>query len=220
MPEEKKTGECEGCGNDPRQLVRIESGQWLCRTCLRNLRPPRPKHLASWKEINQMRQAGFDVGAELTKDRLRTLKSIIRARKMGIRLRDGATDAEVEAALLKASPRQPTSFYSKVRGVSRRNPDGSDRQTIASKCRRGEKLILVREPDNPRDRNAVKVMRRGGFLSGEQQLGYLSAEVAEEIAPLLDRGERVEAEVTEVTGGGGGWFSERKHFGVNIRIRR
>ena len=31
-------GTCEGCGNSPRVLTKIESGQCVCRTCLREIR--------------------------------------------------------------------------------------------------------------------------------------------------------------------------------------
>jgi ribosomal protein L37AE/L43A len=29
---------CDACGNAPRNLARIESGQWVCRTCAREIR--------------------------------------------------------------------------------------------------------------------------------------------------------------------------------------
>ena len=34
----KEKGICEGCGNSPRVLSRIESGQMVCQTCLREIR--------------------------------------------------------------------------------------------------------------------------------------------------------------------------------------
>ena len=39
----KDKGRCEVCGKDPRVLTAIDSGQWVCRTCLRELRPSEPK---------------------------------------------------------------------------------------------------------------------------------------------------------------------------------
>lgn len=44
-------GRCEGCGNSPRVLTRIESGQHICQTCLREIRGSlrtrySPDHLA------------------------------------------------------------------------------------------------------------------------------------------------------------------------------
>jgi len=103
-------------------------------------------------------------------------------------------------------------FYSKVVGVTHANADRSQRQQIIAQCEQGERLRLVREPDNPHDPNAVAVVR----LSGEQ-LGYLSSDLACEIAPRLDRGSRVDVEVAQVTGGE--WFSDRS-YGVNIKITK
>jgi len=100
-------------------------------------------------------------------------------------------------------------FQSKVVGVTRHNHDGSDRQVIAGECRPGEPLALRREPDNPQDPNAVAVFRENG-----DQVGYLSASVAEELAPLLDADAPIRAEVSEVTGG----TADRPSYGVNIRI--
>jgi hypothetical protein len=100
-------------------------------------------------------------------------------------------------------------FHSKVVGVTRHNHDGSDRQVIARDCRPGEPLTLRREPDNPQDQNAVAVFRANG-----EQVGYLSASVAEQIAPLLDADAAITAVVSEVTGG----TPDMPNYGVNIRI--
>jgi hypothetical protein len=100
-------------------------------------------------------------------------------------------------------------FHSKIVGVTKPNPDGSDRQAIIARCQVGESLLLVREPDNRFDPDAVAVRRTNG-----EQLGYLSADLADEMARLLDRGERIEVQISDLTGGG------RKARGVNIRITR
>jgi ribosomal protein L37AE/L43A len=65
---EKRKGECEGCGKRPRVLRRIDSGQWLCQKCLREIRPPRPKHLATAKQLAYARALGFDVSDNATKE--------------------------------------------------------------------------------------------------------------------------------------------------------
>ncbi len=104
------------------------------------------------------------------------------------------------------------SFHTKVVDVTHPNPDGTSRQQIIRRCRRGEALLLVREPDNLFDSNAVKVCRETG-----EQIGYLYREVAEEVAPLLDAGKRVEAVISSLTGGG--WFSG-KSPGVNLLITK
>ena len=96
---------------------------------------------------------------------------------------------------------------SKVVGVTRHNHDGSDRQVIAGQCQPGEQLKLRREPDNPQDANAIAVFRRN-----RDQLGYLSASLAEKLAPLLDAGTRFTAVVSEVTGG------TDQPYGVTIHI--
>lgn len=98
-------------------------------------------------------------------------------------------------------------FYSKVVGVSHKNTDGTRRQKLVSQCEAGEMLKLVREPDNPHDPNAIAVYSASG------QLGYLSAEVAEELAEQMDAGAELGAEVQEVTGGVDGL-----KFGVNIKL--
>ncbi len=52
------------------------------------------------------------------------------------------------------------SIHTKIRGVTKENPDGSNRQQIISQCcRRGDALFLVREPNNPAGRDAIQVRR-------------------------------------------------------------
>jgi integrase len=61
-------------------------------------------------------------------------------------------------------------FFGQVSGESHRNDDGSDCQAIIPRCRVGELLVLEREPDNPHDINAIRVIRQSG-----EQIGYLEA---------------------------------------------
>lgn len=56
----------------------------------------------------------------------------------------------------------------------------------------GDTLKLVREPDNPHDRNAVRVEWQG------QQLGYLPRAENQAIAAELDRGSKVEARIARL----------------------
>lgn len=112
---------------------------------------------------------------------------------------------------------QPRPIYSKVRGVSHENPDGSRRQALIKRCRAGQELVLVREPDNEHDENAVMVCTKGGFLRRSRQLGYLSEDLAAQLADELDAGRRIVVTVQEVTGGGGAlWW--KKNYGLNIII--
>src|SRR5580704_1776547 len=60
-----------------------------------------------------------------------------------------------------------SSFYTKIAGVTHRNEDRKSRQRLITQCRIGEELTLQREPDNPVDPRAIKVLR----VTGEQ-LGY------------------------------------------------
>jgi hypothetical protein len=94
------------------------------------------------------------------------------------------------------------SFYSKIAGVSRR-------QRAVVKCDVGDRLLLVREPDNDHDSNAVKIMREDGDF-----LGYIPSETAEELAERMDAGEEAWAEITTLTGG----TDDKPTRGVNIEV--
>ncbi len=100
----------------------------------------------------------------------------------------------------------PKVFHSKVAGVTYDNPDGTGRQDLIRQCRAGDRLRSRREPDNRYDPNAVAVCTESGV-----RIGYLSSRLAAELAPLLDRGGRVDVEISEITGGG-----DERALGVNI----
>nr|WP_269438296.1 single-stranded-DNA-specific exonuclease RecJ [Phosphitispora fastidiosa] len=95
-------------------------------------------------------------------------------------------------------------FYTKIAGVTFGN-----RQEVAAHLVEGQRLYLVREPDNPHDANAIRVETVSGV-----QAGYLNARLARHFAPLLDRGERYDIYVSQVTGG------EDRNYGVNIIIQK
>jgi hypothetical protein len=57
----------------------------------------------------------------------------------------------------------------------------------------GEPVDLEREPDNSHDRNAILVLARHG-----DELGYVPRTDARQMAPLLDKGARVEAVVKKM----------------------
>lgn len=61
--------------------------------------------------------------------------------------------------------------------------------------RPGDAALLVREPKNPHDRNAVQVDVRG------KKVGYLPRDMAAGIAGLIDRGGRPTAVVRRLIGG-------------------
>lgn len=52
-------------------------------------------------------------------------------------------------------------------------------------CKDIGSFALIREPDNRHDPNAIQVT-----LGGRLFLGYVPKEIAKELAPLMDRGER------------------------------
>jgi hypothetical protein len=110
----------------------------------------------------------------------------------------------------------PKTFHSKIVGISNPNPDGSSRQKLAKRVQAGQRLELIREPKNPGDRNAIAVFARFGLFHRRKQLGYLSADLAREYARFMDKGGRIDAEVSEVTGGG--WLWCKKSRGVNVQL--
>jgi hypothetical protein len=109
-------------------------------------------------------------------------------------------------------------FYSKLVGVTKENADGRNRQTIIQNfIEEGEPLILEREPENEYDNNAIAayvVPISDPWGSGIYQVGYLPREMAAELAPLMDQGNKVYCEVSECTGG----TNEKRTLGVNISL--
>jgi hypothetical protein len=63
---------------------------------------------------------------------------------------------------------------------------------VWAELRVGERLELVREPDNLHDRNAVRVEWRG------RKLGYVPRAENEALAWAMDRGERVSARISRL----------------------
>ena len=95
-------------------------------------------------------------------------------------------------------------FYSKVAGVTF---DG--RQRYIPGLRAGQELEYRRDRYNPYDSNAV-----GLYDAHGNQIGFLSREVASQVAPKMDAGKRYRITVSQVTGGGS-WS-----YGVNIHIQQ
>lgn len=56
-----------------------------------------------------------------------------------------------------------------------------DRAKLVKKLETGDPLMLVREPDNPHDENAIQVLNNAGRL-----LGYIPAHIAEDLASELN----------------------------------
>jgi hypothetical protein len=112
------------------------------------------------------------------------------------------------------------SIHTKIRGVTKENPDGANRQQIIEQyCRRGDALFLVRELNNPFDPNAIQVRR---IVYGDtedkhrlgEQIGYVARELAQDLAPKMDHeGFVLMAWIMNVTGG-----EDDASLGVNIQI--
>lgn len=100
----------------------------------------------------------------------------------------------------------------KVVGVTFPNPDGTSRQDIIKRCcRKHSELLARREPTNRFDPNAIGLWVADG--NKYRLIGYVSAELAEDLADVADAGGALKVKVLNVTGG---WKNSR---GVNLEIR-
>jgi hypothetical protein len=63
-------------------------------------------------------------------------------------------------------------------------------ELIKKHCREGSEIILVPEPQNPADKNAIMVC-----IPTMKQIGYLTREDAEQVAPLMKAGCKYSARV-------------------------
>jgi len=99
------------------------------------------------------------------------------------------------------------SIIAYVEGVTYANNDGSSRQEIIRNCKKGDELILLRDPSHPYGTDAVKVcafkkptllsrlLRRKPTLA---QVGYLSKYVASKVSRLMDEGTNVHATIEDI----------------------
>ena len=104
----------------------------------------------------------------------------------------------------------------RLRGSSYANNDGTQRQDLVAKCRRGDSLRLVAEPDNPHDRHAVAVFNGAGH-----QLGYLPSDARD--ASTIQRGEPIEAKVLRRIGGARWWhklLGQDRNYGLLITLTK
>lgn len=104
-------------------------------------------------------------------------------------------------AMKSITPRCGETIYTKVVGVTF---DGI--QSVLPRLHAGMPLIFIREPNNQYDRNAVAVW------CGGKKIGYLSRDLAADIAPQIDAGADVEGTIEAITGGNG------KTYGCNIEL--
>jgi hypothetical protein len=85
----------------------------------------------------------------------------------------GTDHADVVSRWSKGSPSRAENriFFTQVHGIDHKNSDGSQRQAIIANCHVGEELVLVPEPSNHYDADAVRICRKSG-----DQLGYWVAD--------------------------------------------
>lgn len=95
-------------------------------------------------------------------------------------------------------------LFTKIAGVT-----FNQCQEVIKTLNVGEKLGMVREPENPYDCNAIGLTTQKGLA-----VGHIKAVLAEELAPAMDKGILYSCEVQEITGG------QEKNLGVNIKITR
>lgn len=81
-----------------------------------------------------------------------------------------------------------------------------DGKVLWDNMRVGDVLVLVREPQNPHDANAVRVEWKG------QALGYVPRRDNADVARQMDRGEKLQARIIRLTEARNPW--QRVQFEV------
>ena len=74
--------------------------------------------------------------------------------------------------------------------------------------KKGDKLILRREPNNEFDKNAIRIMW------GVEKIGYIKKYLAKDMAYAMDQGKYYKCFVANVTGG----TKNKENKGINIRL--
>lgn len=93
-------------------------------------------------------------------------------------------------------------FHSKIAGTP-------NYQDALKKCKEGERLWLLREPNNPYDPNAISV-----WSQSKEIIGYIKRDLAADLAPQMDRGQWIEVKISELTGG----TADKPTIGCNIHM--
>jgi|GEM_PF-3143833 len=83
----------------------------------------------------------------------------------------------------------------KIAGVTHNNPDGVSRQEILARMVRWEVVVLVREPNNPHDPNAVAI------VGGMGQIGYVPAGTITGLHKIIDAGIKTQCKLSHLYGG-------------------
>lgn len=92
--------------------------------------------------------------------------------------------ASIEAAKQTHRPNPPSKqgpakgvYFCQVKGITYNNDDGTSRLEAIKQCSIGDAVKLVSDPQNPHDKNAIRVL-----LASGQQIGYISARQAARLA--------------------------------------
>jgi hypothetical protein len=80
----------------------------------------------------------------------------------------------------------------RLAGISHPNKLGRDRMSLVQTLEVGTQLVLVPEPNNPLDRDAILIYREGDL---ENDLGYLDSNGAKLFCKMIERGATYSAEV-------------------------
>ncbi|MDE0191687.1 MAG: HIRAN domain-containing protein [Gammaproteobacteria bacterium] len=84
------------------------------------------------------------------------------------------------------------------------------RQPAVKRCHQGQRVKLVRAPNNQHDGNAIEVW------VGNQQIGFVPREEAVRLAWAMDKGDVVEAHIEKI------WlpYFEDESTDITIRVKR
>lgn len=110
-------------------------------------------------------------------------------------------------------------FHTKVAGVTFDNPDGSSRQEHIRKCKEGDQLFLLHDPENEYDNNAVIVYRSERTWWGNErygQIGFLGRHVAPQVVEHIEEYGEESALAVITSLAGGTWRKPTR--GVNIKV--
>lgn len=176
----RRRGKCDGCDRKQMVLTKIQSGQQVCQTCLREIRGPEWANLATLKQIESLRRNGHQVDDSLTKEEYARILATMYLEQKGIRVDQSAS---VESLLKLQYETAVSQWKMSVAGVNYNNPDGTSRQSEIAHCKVGEILMLRRELANPHDSHATAVYRLRG-----RQIGYLPRDCSVVLASYLDEG--------------------------------
>jgi len=157
---------CKGCGEQMESPDSMTGKMEACPSCKRKNKVPSPEQLAAKAE-----------------------KEAEKKRKAAEREQKKAKRAEIKARVNK--PGSLREVCCSVVGVCEGNRQKLIRLSRKQLDRQGERvepLFLVRERDNPHDKNAVQVQYLYAAKNRYHFVGYLQRDAAREVAKLLDRG--------------------------------